>query len=93
MKPVSGGVLNGTAITLPSPAYPDGAKRMKVQGVVTVEVVLDETGKVISAASYIRSDDAARGRNPGRKTSSILTHKTLRNACEGIGSYQLQVLS
>jgi periplasmic protein TonB len=48
-KPVSGGVLNGTAINLPPPAYPDSAKRMKVQGVVTVEVVLDENGKVISA--------------------------------------------
>lgn len=49
LKPVSGGVLNGTAINLPAPSYPDAAKRMKVQGVVTVEVVLDETGKVISA--------------------------------------------
>lgn len=48
-KPVSGGVLNGTALTLPPPAYPENAKRMKIQGVVTVEVVLDETGKVISA--------------------------------------------
>ena len=49
MKPVSGGVLNGTALSLPPPAYPESAKRMKIQGVVTVEVVLDETGKVISA--------------------------------------------
>jgi len=49
MKPVSGGVLNGTALSLPPPAYPESAKRMKVQGIVTVEVVLDETGKVISA--------------------------------------------
>src|SRR4030095_2823693 len=49
MKPVSGGVLNGTALSLPPPAYPTTAKRMKVQGMVTVEVVLDETGKVISA--------------------------------------------
>ena len=49
MKPVSGGVLNGTALSLPAPAYPESAKRMKIQGVVTVEVVLDETGKVISA--------------------------------------------
>lgn len=48
-KPVSGGVLNGTALTLPPPAYPESAKRMKIQGLVTVEVVLDETGKVISA--------------------------------------------
>jgi TonB family protein len=49
MKPVSGGVLNGTAISLPAPAYPEGAKRMKTQGTVAVEVVLDENGKVISA--------------------------------------------
>ena len=50
-KPVSGGVLNGTAISLPPPAYPESAKRMKAQGVVSVDVVLDETGKVISAVA------------------------------------------
>jgi len=49
LKPVSGGVLNGTAVFLPPPTYPDAAKRMRTQGVVTVEVVLDETGKVVSA--------------------------------------------
>ena len=51
LKPVSGGVLNGTAISLPSPLYPDAAKRSRTQGVVTVEVVLDETGKVVSATA------------------------------------------
>jgi protein TonB len=51
LKPVSGGVLNGTAISLPAPAYPETAKRMRAAGVVVVEVVLDETGKVISAAA------------------------------------------
>jgi TonB family protein len=49
LKPVSGGVLNGTALSLPSPGYPDAARRLRVSGVVSVEVVLDETGKVISA--------------------------------------------
>ncbi|HEU4837579.1 MAG TPA: TonB family protein [Pyrinomonadaceae bacterium] len=49
LKPVSGGVLNGTAITLPPPVYPDAAKRMRTQGVVTVDVILDESGKVVSA--------------------------------------------
>src|SRR6185369_9602872 len=33
LKPISGGVLNGTAISLPAPLYPEGAKRMRVQGV------------------------------------------------------------
>lgn len=49
LKPVSGGVLNGTAINLPAPLYPDAARRMRVQGVVVVSVVVDETGKVIAA--------------------------------------------
>jgi periplasmic protein TonB len=49
LKPVSGGVLNGTALTLPPPLYPEAAKRMRTQGVVSVDVVLDETGKVVAA--------------------------------------------
>ena len=49
LKPISGGVLNGTAITLPQPTYPEPAKRSRVQGIVSVDVVLDESGKVISA--------------------------------------------
>jgi protein TonB len=49
LKPVSGGVLNGTAVYLPPPTYPDAAKRMRTQGVVTVDVILDETGKVVAA--------------------------------------------
>lgn len=49
LKPVSGGVLNGTAISLPAPAYPEAARRMRINGLVTVDVVVDETGKVISA--------------------------------------------
>jgi TonB family protein len=49
LKPVSGGVLNGTAVSLPPPMYPDAAKRMRTQGVVSVDVILDESGKVVSA--------------------------------------------
>ena len=49
LKPVSGGVLNGTAVMLPPPIYPEAAKRMRTQGVVQVDVILDETGKVVSA--------------------------------------------
>ena len=51
LKPVSGGVLNGTAINLPPPIYPDAAKRMRTSGTVSVEVILDETGKVVSATA------------------------------------------
>src|SRR5437762_1749058 len=49
LKPVSGGVLNGMALSLPPPSYPDGARRMRQSGMVEIEVVVDENGKVISA--------------------------------------------
>lgn len=49
MKPVSGGVLNGKALTLPAPVYPELARRMRTGGLVEVEVIVDENGKVISA--------------------------------------------
>ena len=49
MNPVSRGVLNGKALSLPAPVYPDFARRMHTGGLVEVEVVVDENGKVISA--------------------------------------------
>jgi TonB family protein len=49
LKPVSGGVLNGKAINLPKPNYPPAARSARASGVVVVEVVIDETGKVIAA--------------------------------------------
>jgi len=47
--PISGGVLNGKAISLPKPPYPAIAKAARASGTVTVQVTIDETGKVISA--------------------------------------------
>lgn len=49
LKPISGGILNGKATNLPAPSYPDMAKRARASGIVEVEVVIDITGKVISA--------------------------------------------
>jgi TonB family protein len=49
MKPVSGGVLNGKAVSLPPPVYPEFARRLRTTGLVEVEVVVDEKGKVIAA--------------------------------------------
>lgn len=46
---VSGGVLNGKAISKPAPAYPAAAVKERVEGVVSVAVVVDEEGKVMAA--------------------------------------------
>jgi TonB family protein len=49
VKPISGGVLNGKATSLPVPVYPQAARNARAAGMVTVEVVIDGSGKVISA--------------------------------------------
>ncbi len=46
---ISGGVLNGKAISKPQPAYPPIAKAARASGTVTVQVTVDEEGRVISA--------------------------------------------
>jgi TonB family protein len=48
-KTISGGVLNGKAISLPQPTYPSIAKSAKASGTVVVAVVVDENGNVIEA--------------------------------------------
>ncbi len=42
-------LLNGEALSLPKPPYPAIAKQLRIQGPVNVQVVISETGKVISA--------------------------------------------
>lgn len=46
---VSGGVLNGKAVSKPQPPYPPAAKAARAQGIVVVQVTVDETGGVTSA--------------------------------------------
>lgn len=49
--PVSGGILNGKAVSKPDPAYPAIAKAAKASGTVIVQVTADENGDVISATA------------------------------------------
>lgn len=48
---LNGGVLNGKAITLPLPEYPEIARQAKASGAVTLQVTIDEEGNVVSAES------------------------------------------
>ena len=50
-KQISGGVLNGKAISLPKPPYPAAAKAVRASGSVTVQVLIDENGNVVSATA------------------------------------------
>jgi tetratricopeptide (TPR) repeat protein len=47
--PIQVGVLNGRAVKLVQPSYPQMARRDQASGLVKVQVLIDETGKVIQA--------------------------------------------
>lgn len=42
-------IVKGELIEAPQPIYPDEAKKQRVEGTVTVRIVIDEEGKVVSA--------------------------------------------
>jgi len=46
---ISKGPITGLAISLPKPNYPPLAKQIRLQGQVSVQVLVDETGRVVSA--------------------------------------------
>jgi TonB family protein len=46
---IAGGVLDSKVISKPDPTYPPTARAVHASGKVTVQVVVDETGKVTSA--------------------------------------------
>ena len=46
---ISGGILNGKAVSKPAPVYPPAAKAAGVGGTVAVQIVVDEAGNVETA--------------------------------------------
>src|SRR5215213_2547104 len=50
-KPVEGGALDSKAISMPKAVMSEEAKRLKLSGRVTVKVIVDESGKVVSAVA------------------------------------------
>jgi TonB family protein len=49
--PISAGVLNGRAVSLPRPVYPAIARSARASGTVVVQVLIDEEGNVVSASA------------------------------------------
>lgn len=55
---VKGGVVNGKALNLVKPAYPQAAKNDRASGMVNVEVLIGKTGKVLSACGSDKAHKA-----------------------------------
>lgn len=58
-KQISGGVLNGKATSLPKPEYPAAARAENASGKVSVQVLIDEEGNVVSAKTVSGHENAA----------------------------------
>jgi TonB family protein len=69
---VRNSLLCGKAINLPKPSYPEEAKAQKVSGIVRINVVINEEGRVIWA-------EAAEGH-------PLLREASLRAACQSLYS-------
>jgi len=50
-KQISGGVLNGKAMSLPRPPYPPAARAVRASGAVNIQVLITEEGDVFSASA------------------------------------------
>lgn len=91
---ISGGVLNGKAISKPAPAYPAIAKAARASGSVTVQITVDETGRVVSAVPVsghplLQQAAAAAVRN-WRFTPTLLSGQPVKVTGQVIVNFNLQ---
>ena len=90
---VSGGVLNGKAISKPQPAYPPAAKAARASGTVTVQILVDEQGRVVSANAVgghplLRQSAVAAARQ-ARFTPTLLSGQPVKVA--GVVTYNFDL--
>src|ERR1041384_1122044 len=77
-KMIRGGLLNGKAISLPKPAYPEEAKKDNAEGRVSVAVTIDEEGNVIDAKAL--AEFTVKGADGVEETKQV--HPALQEAAE-----------
>ncbi|MET0625460.1 MAG: TonB family protein [Pyrinomonadaceae bacterium] len=79
---VSGGVLNRKAIAKPLPVYPPEAKAAGAKGTVTVQILVDEEGKVVSASAVsghpLLQDAAVAAARRARFSPTLLSGRPVR---------------
>lgn len=54
--PAQGGFMNGKAVDLPKAVYPEEQRKSRTSGAVQVQILVDETGKVVSAVATFGPD-------------------------------------
>jgi TonB family protein len=87
--PISGGVLNGKAVTLPAPVYPAIARQAHASGLVLVEVQIDESGRVSSAKAVsgnpLLTGAAVTAANAARFTPTLISGRPVK--VKGVVTY------
>jgi TonB family C-terminal domain len=90
---VSQGVLTSKALFLATPNYPPLARPIKLQGIVTVQVLIDETGKVISAKAVsghpILVPEAQRAAMQSRFSPTLLSNQPVK--VSGVITYNFKL--
>lgn len=74
---VSKGVVNGLAVSLPKPTYSAAARAVRASGKVDVQILIDESGRVVSASAVsghpLLKVEAERAARSARFTPTLLT--------------------
>jgi TonB family protein len=90
---VSQGVLTSKALFLATPNYPPLARPIKLQGIVTVQVLIDETGKVISAKAIsghpILVPEAQKAAMQSRFSPTLLSNQPVK--VSGVITYNFKL--
>lgn len=81
---INGGVLNGKAVVLAKADYPPAAKAVDARGAVSVQVVIDEKGEVISASAVsghpLLRPAAEKAARQSKFTPTLLSGKAVKVA-------------
>ncbi len=81
-KQVNGGVLNGKAVSLPKPEYPESARKNGIKGTVAVNVTIDESGNVIFAQADLNEQRVKMGDDGSAMMEMVPVDLALRESAE-----------
>jgi TonB family protein len=86
-------LLNSEALFLPKPKYPPLAVQIHLEGVVNVQVLIDETGKVVSAKAMnghpLLTVEAVRAANQAKFSPTILGDQPVK--VSGVITYNFKL--